>query len=370
MKNRISILIICLFTLILYSCSKTKSADPPLPKERKEAVIVAANNSTLISYDANKGTKLWEAVLSGNCKGTPVLYQKKVYVHTDNAMLYAINVIDGKIEKSLSTSFMSSPFAIAQYGDKLYFASDKLYCIDTAFNPVWEYDGGVACSSSPQFYNDKIYVAMGDKINCVDLSGNNVWQSAAVGAGIITSSVKVIADVVYFGAQDKKIYALNANNGAINWYYTTLDKVESSPMVYGGMCIIGGSDYNLYCLDIIDGSLRWKYHTLERVVSSPTVHSSTNTIIVGSYDFNLYGIDHVSGKLKWKYPAASLIKSSPVVMGNLSYFTSYDKYLYCIDCRDGSLVWKVFLNANSEGSPIVDNTRTGLYSSESGMSEY
>lgn len=353
-----------------YSCKKEKSTDTPAPKERKEAVIVATNNSTLISYDANNGSKIWEAILQGSCVGTPVLHQKRVYVHTNQGKLYSINILTGNIEKTFSTPFGSSPFSILASDDKLFLSSDKLYCIDTNFNQLWDYNGGTDCSSSPQLFNDKLYVAMGDKINCVDLNGNNVWQSAAVASGIITSSVKVIDNTVYFGAQDKKVYALNSDNGAVKWNYTTQDKVESSPMAYGGMCIIGGSDYNVYCLDLIDGTLRWTYHTLERVISSPTVHPTSNTIIVGSYDFNLYGIDHVSGSLKWKYPSGSLIKSSPVVMGNLAYFTSFDKYIYCIDCRDGKLVWKAFLNANSEGSPIVDNTRTGLYSSESGMSEY
>lgn len=370
MKNTFYILLLNFVIVSFFSCKKGKSTDSPLPKDRNEAVYVATNNNNFISYEANTGNKLWEVILNGTCKGTPVLYNKRIYIQSDGGFIYSINIFTGKVEKSATTSFLSSPFAIAVNGENLYLSSDKLYCLDTNFNEKWAYDGGAACSSSPQFYNDKIYVAIADKVHCIDIGGNNVWQSAGTQSGIITSSVKVSNNIVYYGAQDKNIYAINANNGAPIWNYTTADKVESSPMIYGGMCLIGSSDYNLYCIDTISGLLRWKYHTLERVLSSPTIHTPTNTVLIGSYDFNMYGIDHVSGKLKWKYPAGSLIKSSPVVLGNLAYFTSYDKYIYCIDCRDGRLVWKAFLNSNSEGSPFVDNTKTGVYSTESGMSEF
>jgi outer membrane protein assembly factor BamB len=136
------------------------------------------------------------------------------------------------------------------------------------------------------------------------------------------------------------------------------------------MCLIGSTDYDLYCIDTISGLLRWKYHTLERVNSSPAIHEASNTVLVGSYDFNLYAIDHVSGTLRWKYPAGSLIKSSPVVYGNLIYFTSFDRYIYCVDALEGKLVWKQFMNANSQGSTIVDDLKNGVFSTESGMSQF
>ncbi|HQW47256.1 MAG TPA: PQQ-like beta-propeller repeat protein, partial [Chitinophagaceae bacterium] len=305
----------------------------------------------------------------GTCKGTSVLYRKKVYVHTDQGYLYSIDILSGEIYKSAATLFPST-LALAAYNGKLYIAADKLYCYDTTFVQQWAYDGGVPCTSSPQIEGDKIYLGIGDKVHSVDLNGNNVWQSPAIAAGSINSSPKVSNGVVYFGAQDKKVYAIKQSDGSPVWDYTTVDKVESSPLIYGGMCLIGSTDYDLYCIDTISGLLRWKYHTLERVNSSPAIHEASNTVLVGSYDFNLYAIDHVSGTLRWKYPAGSLIKSSPVVYGNLIYFTSFDRYIYCVDALEGKLVWKQFMNANSQGSTIVDDLKNGVFSTESGMSQF
>jgi outer membrane protein assembly factor BamB len=369
MRNLLNVFVAITLTAFFASCGKTKSADPPLTKDREEAVYVATDNNNFISYNAINGAKKWEVILNGSCKGTPVLYRKRIYIHTDANFLYSIDILTGEIARSTNTGFPST-LAITAFNGRIYIAADKLYCYDTTLSQIWTYDGAAPCTSSPQVSNDKIFLGIGDKIHCVDLSGNSVWQSPAVVAGSIKSSPRVSNGVVFYGAHDKFVYAIKAVDGSPIWSYQTGDKVESSPMIYGGMCLIGATDYDLYCIDSISGLLRWKYHTLERVNSSPTIHEATNTVLVGSYDFNLYAIDHVSGTLLWKYPAGSLIKSSPVVFGDLVYFTSFDRYLYCVDARDGKLVWKQFMNANSQGSPIVDDLKSGAFSTESGMSKY
>ena len=56
--------------------------------------------------------------------------------------------------------------------------------------------------------------------------------------------------------------------------------------------------------------------------------------------------------------------------GNYVYFTSFDRYIYCVDVRDGRIIWKQFMNGNSLSSPVVDDTKTGIHSTISGMSPY
>ena len=45
------------------------------------------------------------------------------------------------------------------------------------------------------------------------------------------ASPAVVNNLVYIGSDDHKIYALNAQTGALVWNYTTGDKVEGSPTV-------------------------------------------------------------------------------------------------------------------------------------------
>jgi eukaryotic-like serine/threonine-protein kinase len=373
--NQFRIYIVLFIGLAFLGSCKRKSGDSPLPKSRKLAVYITTDNNNLISYNTETGAKYWEANFKGACVGSTVILKKRLYALTSNGYLYCIDLLDGSIVREINTGLLiPSPSTfennslLADNG-KIYIAADKLYCYDTLGAPLWNYDPGGYCTTSATLKNGKIFFGGTQRIHCLDLTGTVVWTSAPVGVDIF-SSPTVTNGLVYFGADDKKVYALHESDGSIKWQYATLDDVVSSPIVYGGMCLVGSNDLSIHCIDTTTGLKRWTYPTQERVISSPAVHEFTNTVLVGSYDFNLYGINHVTGELKWKYASGSLIKSSPVVYGNYVYFTSFDRYIYCVDVRNGSLVWKQFTNGNCQSSPIIDDLNTGVYSGISGLSKY
>lgn len=361
-------LFVGLMACLLLACSKTLSTDPPLIKSRQQAVFVATENSTVISYQAESGNKLWEVSTSGVCDVTPAFYNKLLYVITKTGYLYAIDVIEGKIKWSNATGILLAN-GLTVYNSRIYISSDQLYCRDiNNGNAVWGYNGGGPCTGAPQVTGGRAYVAVGTQVHCVDVSnGNGIWQSGGTPAPI-ESGVRMSNATIYFGCTDGKVYAINEWDGSPKWNYAAGDKVQSSPIVYGGMCLVGSDDYSLHCIDTTTGLKRWTYPTKERVRSSPFIHATSESVLVGSYDFNLYCIDHVSGALRWKYPAASLIKSSPVVLNNNVYFTSFDRYMYCVNLLNGSLVWKQFMNGNAQGSPIVDDLLNGVHPGDSGAS--
>ena len=76
--------------------------------------------------------------------------------------------------------------------------------------------------------------------------------------GAVMTSPSVVAGIVYFGSQDKNIYAVNAWSGTPIWNFTTLDAVEASPAIVNGKLVTGGEDGYVYCLNAYNGSLQWK----------------------------------------------------------------------------------------------------------------
>lgn len=371
MKKFVSAITVLVLLCSLQACKKTQSTDAPLPVVRKEAVYISTENNNLISYQYNTGEKLWEVILKGNAQSTPVLYNKKLYTITGNGYLYSIDILKGEIYREMNIG-LSSVHALSAVNGKLYIASDKLYCYDTTMNFAWWYipASGDICTTAPQVINNRVFVGAGNTCHAVDAgTGLGVWVSAPL-PDSIKSSPSVSNGVVYFGCNDKKVYALNESDGSPRWNFATMDKVFASPIVYGGMCLIGGMDYDFYCIDTTTGFKRWSTATAERISSSAAIHELTNTVLFGSYDFNLYALSHVDGKIKWKYPAGSLIKSSPVVYKDYVYFTSFDRYIYCVNVNSGNLVWKQFLNGNTLSSPVVDDLQKGVHPSVSGMSKY
>jgi outer membrane protein assembly factor BamB len=59
-----------------------------------------------------------------------------------------------------------------------------------------------------------------------------------------------IAGGVYIGAQDNKLYALDAVTGATLWMQTTGDQVSSSATVANGVVDVGSYDGNVYAFTL------------------------------------------------------------------------------------------------------------------------
>ena len=62
---------------------------------------------------------------------------------------------------------------------------------------------------------------------------------------------------VFFGSDDKNLYAVNGQNGSLVWSYLTQDAVQVAPVVGAdGSVYFGSTDGNFYCLSAA-GELQW-----------------------------------------------------------------------------------------------------------------
>ena len=59
------------------------------------------------------------------------------------------------------------------------------------------------------------------------------------------------ADIVYVGSNDSRVYALDAANGHVRWYYTTGNSVISKPAAAGDSVYVGSGDDTVYALNTI-----------------------------------------------------------------------------------------------------------------------
>ena len=81
-----------------------------------------------------------------------------------------------------------------------------------------------------------------------------LWISIAIGT-FVDSSPAVAEGAVFVGSQNGKVYALDANTGAVLW--STLiggsSSMEASPAVAGGIVYVGSPDDHLYALNAKTG---------------------------------------------------------------------------------------------------------------------
>ena len=190
-------------------------------------------------------------------------------------------------------------------------------------------------------------------------------------SGEIRSSAAVGGDgTIYFGAANRKLYAV-APDGSLRWSYTTGGGIVSSPAIgHDGTLYVGSQDFKVYAITA-DGSLRWTYTTGNEVHSPPTI-GHDGTIYVGSLDGQLYAISP-TGTLKCSYNAGAAIVSSPAIDADgVIYFGSANGRINAIypNCTvkwsnpiTGNGVW-THPALSPDGSTIYDGADDGyLYAS-------
>jgi outer membrane protein assembly factor BamB/tRNA A-37 threonylcarbamoyl transferase component Bud32 len=177
-----------------------------------------------------------------------------------------------------------------------------------------------------------------------------VWEFACEDE--VRSSPTVAEGIVYAGAYDNNLYALDAKTGQFIWKYATEGGIASSPLVWQGMVFVGSEDRVLYAINARTGDLVWTCPTGERIRCSPQVEYSQ--VFFGSDDGHLYAVSAQSGRVTWKFQALKPIRSSPAISDDIVYFGSDDGHVYALDIQNGNLKWKYRTNRDVRSSPAVD----------------
>jgi len=192
-----------------------------------------------------------------------------LWIGGSGGIIYRLNTETGDITMSFNTggAINASPNLVAGYSvdvggttNNLYFASTngKLYC-RTASN----------LTSTPSGWSD---------FNASSPIYSNPYFTPYEGG-----------QYVYFGADNGKLYKVNASNGGLVWSYQTDGKIRSTPMSDGTYVYFTSDDGYIYCLTT-GGSLRdkWPVHTGAPVRSSPSIDIDNKTLTIGSDDKNVY----------------------------------------------------------------------------------
>jgi outer membrane protein assembly factor BamB len=106
---------------------------------------------------------------------------------------------------------------------------------------------------TPVFYDDRVYVAIGQDpvhgrgrgaLSCIDPAGTgditktgNVWQYTAIGRSM--STVSAADGLVYVAERDGLVHCLDAKTGTPQWIHDTGEEIWSSTFVADGKVYIG-----------------------------------------------------------------------------------------------------------------------------------
>ncbi len=183
--------------------------------------------------------------------------------------------------------------------------------------------------------------------------------------GVVESSPVMVNNVVYIGSNDGKVYAINAQTGAIIWSYDTGTPVQCAPAVVDGTVFIGSDDY-LYALNASDGSLNWQYTrggTSTNVTNAPAVAYGMVFSGFGRWSTSGYsGIDIATGQEVWRYRlgAANNGPMGPTIAGTNLYAPFQDNACLSADLRTEYPNWESNGHRSQACMAILDSD-TVLY---------
>ncbi|MEJ2663137.1 MAG: PQQ-binding-like beta-propeller repeat protein, partial [Spirochaetia bacterium] len=327
-------------------------------------VYFGSNDMSFYALEARSGREKWRFKTGGNVRSSAAAAYGMVFFDSYDGYLYALNAKSGELKWRFDL--------LKESGD----AGRRI-----KFYP------GDDFTSSPVVENGVVYIGARNPVYCffaVDaFSGNEKWSFSPPEVNFVRSSPVIAGDMVLFGSDYNKMYALDKHNGSLCWelaterpinygaavdengivyfackdhacyavdggsgeliWKNTLTPADSVTWVSGfpalgdnGLLYIGVSGYSgegfhrLYALDRKDGRVAWEFMPGGWVWSSAFYVKDT-VYVGGGQSGNVYALDAATGGELWSYTTGGAVYSSPLVRDGVLYIGSADGYLYALE---------------------------------------
>ena len=280
---------------------------------------------------------------------------------------------------------VGAKFATTLAGDSLYIATriNQMYSLEAATGKLrWRRELAGVPSAPPLALNYVLYVSgeFWDEqtpktgvVFALDASnGDQLWRYdiPRESWGELWAGPVVVKGMVYVGAFNGRMYALDADTGELNWSYATRDAIRWSAVVEQDTAYFASTDGYVYALDAFTGDLRWRYETEGKLWVGPVVIGGS--VYQGPGDPHLYALDAVTGELRWRYTRDVHRWSIPVVADAVVYATANRDfsnafqrgsdlerirrhgYVTALDARTGRLLWEYRTVGEASGPVVID----------------
>lgn len=317
----------------------------------------------------------WRVTGSVLIEFPPVLCGRALYLQKNNAALYKISRLTGRIRWKEKIGYLaaSSP---ACAGGSVYAVvlsrgkgidGGRVIALDTKDGRVrWSRKLPSRAESSPLVAGGRLYFGTEDgTVYALRASDGAVrWKFKADGA--VKGGLALDNGRLFFGDYGGKVHALRQRDGSQIWQSSSAGgtfglragRFYSSPAVAYGRVYIGSLDGFVYSFAASNGKLAWRHKTGGYVYSSPAVASVPGvgpTVYIGSYDGRLYAFDARSGRERWARNAGGKISGGPVVVGDLVFYSNLSRRSSAaVGAGTGSLVWSTGRGAFN---PVISDGR-------------
>ncbi len=194
-------------------------------------------------------------------------------------------------------------------------------------------------------------------------TGTTLWTFPV--AVLNAAGAATVADgVVYFGARDGVVYALDAASGTEIWRVPTRPSsfgVTSSPAVVDGVVYFGSDSGQVMAVRATSGDVIWEtdLSPVQGIPSSPAV--GDGKVFFGtigpsdSVPAGFFALDAATGAEVWSdvRPSGGVISSAVFADGVVYVLTDETEALVAFDATTGVELWSFDLGGPGSDSPVV-----------------
>ena len=239
-------------------------------------VYVASTDHWLYALDAKQWGIKWRFEAGGVIRYAPAFWNNRIYFSARNNHIYALNAETGEwLWEFRSNTWMDSPPILSK--GRLYIGAytKKIYVINATTGEL---------ESQPQgrVYIDGIeYVCSRGQLRPLSPQHNvNAWRERTP----LTYSYPAIANgVVYIGARDNQIHALDLESREEIWSYATKGFIDAAPAISDGVLYVTSDDGYVYAFTNYEAEeLQALLHTRESSQDPSQKSESSQTQSQGS----------------------------------------------------------------------------------------
>jgi outer membrane protein assembly factor BamB len=232
-------------------------------------------------------------------------------------------------------------------------ANGTVYALDAVEGyEEWKYDTGGQIWSTPAVEGDTLFIGSFDKkLYALDIAdGSQRWAFETQGA--ITATPVVNEDKVYFGTFGRRFYAVDITSGEEVWRFPADDSDENKPqnwfwaepLASNGTIYAPNMDGKVYALDAETGALVNQFDLGGQIVSSPVIielvtdeEEVYSLIIVATQEGKVYSLNTMNNEQKLLANLGEKVQAPLFASDGIVYIHTFEDNLHAIDVETGGV---------------------------------
>ena len=300
---------------------------------RNGRVYVGSNGGNIYALSLKTGQTLWTFQTQGPVEASPTLLDTSLVVGSTDGSLYSLSLKDGKLlwryetegkilgaATRLRTPSGTRVVAVGSYDGQLHAVNER------TGKALWTYETQNFLHGSPGIWKGNLVAGGCDShVHVVSPKGTLV-KKIPVGAQVGASPL-IHGNLAFVGSYGNRFMEIDLSNGQVSWEYSNKGfPFFSSAAMARNTLFVGGRDRRIHAINQEDGKALWTFPTQGKVDGSPVL--CDGKLLAGSYDGRLYMLNHKDGKQLWSFDLGAPILATPAVSDAMVVIGAIDGSLH------------------------------------------